>query len=100
MKRDRGPKAYASLRIAFRSKKQMNSIVEALKPELLHPAGNKARAKIVTRGRSLKLSFEAKDSTTLRAIFSSYLRMLRASLTTCNTLTQLESSQATESDKT
>ena len=83
-------RAYANLRVAFRSRKQMEAIAEALRPELAHPAREKARARVTTRGRILNLSFETKDSTTLRAILSSYLRMLAASLNVCNTLLQIE----------
>lgn len=93
-------KANAALRIAFRSERQMRAIADALRPEAAHPAGRKARAIIVAKGKKLILRFEAKDSTTLRAIMSSYLRMITASINTCNALLQLErTSPRSESDK-
>jgi tRNA threonylcarbamoyladenosine modification (KEOPS) complex Pcc1 subunit len=84
--------ATARLRIVLQSKREVNAILDGLKPELQHPAGEKARAKISTRGKSLILRFEAKDSTALRAIMSSYLRLLAASLNVCDNLIRLERS--------
>ena len=93
-------KANASLRIAFRSERQMRAIADALRPEAAHPAGRKANAVIVAKGKQLILRFEGEDSTTLRAIMSSYLRMLTASLNTCNAVLQLERpSSRSERDK-
>jgi tRNA threonylcarbamoyladenosine modification (KEOPS) complex Pcc1 subunit len=78
----------------------MRAVAEALAPELSHPAAEKAGAKIVTRGKALSLTFEARDSTALRAIMSSYLRMLAASLNVSNSLLELERvSQARKTDK-
>jgi tRNA threonylcarbamoyladenosine modification (KEOPS) complex Pcc1 subunit len=83
-------KANAALRIVFRSERQMRAIADGLRPEALHPAGSKASVKIIAQRSQLVLRFEGKDSTTLRAIVSSYLRMLTASLNTCNAILQLE----------
>jgi len=78
----------------------MRAVVEALKPELVHPARQKARAAIIVRGNMLNLHFEAKDAATLRAIFSSYVRMLAATLNVCEIMHQLETPDAVnESDK-
>jgi len=68
----------------------MRAVADALTPELSHSAGEKARASIVTRGKALSLRFEARDSTALRAIMSSYLRMLAATLNVSKSLLQLE----------
>jgi len=83
-------KANAALRIDFRSKRQMHAIAEALRPEATHPAGRKARALITERGKQLVLRFEAQDSAILRAIMSSYLRMITACLNASNALLELE----------
>ena len=84
------PKPHALIRIGVRTKRQATAIADALRPEAAHSTGNKASARIVTKGRQLTLGLEAKDSTTLRAIMNSYLRMLAASL---NALLQLEQLQ-------
>ena len=81
------PKASARIQIEFRSKRQTRAIADALRPEATHPAGKKAHATIVTRGNQLTVRLEARDSTTLRAIMNSYLRMLAA---TVNVLGELE----------
>jgi tRNA threonylcarbamoyladenosine modification (KEOPS) complex Pcc1 subunit len=89
-------KAGASLRIPFRSERQMRAIADALRPEASHPAGPKAHAIIDARGKQLILRFEGKDSTTLRAIMSSYLRLIRASMNTCSAVLQLETSNLSD----
>jgi tRNA threonylcarbamoyladenosine modification (KEOPS) complex Pcc1 subunit len=92
-------KASASFRIVFRSERQMRAIADGLRPEALHPAGSKASAKITAKRTQLVLRFEGKDSTALRAIVSSYLRMLTASLNTCNALLQLEQTSRVQKKK-
>ena len=84
------PRAHALIRVGVRSKRQATAIADALRPEAAHPTGNKASARIVTKGRALVIGLEAKDATTLRAIMNSYLRMLAASI---NALFQLEQLQ-------
>jgi tRNA threonylcarbamoyladenosine modification (KEOPS) complex Pcc1 subunit len=68
----------------------MDAIAEALQPELGHPANERARAMIGRRGRSLNLEFEADDSSSLRAIMSSYLRLVAASLNVADALIELD----------
>lgn len=84
--------ASARLRIVLQSKREANAILDGLSPELQHPAGEKARALVSARGKSLVLRFEANNSTALRAIMSSYLRLLAASLSVCDNLIKLERS--------
>ena len=84
------PKVHALIRIGVRTKRQAAAIANALRPEAAHPTGNKASARIVTKGRQLTIGLEAKDAATLRAIMNSYLRMLAASI---NALFQLEQLQ-------
>lgn len=83
-------KAGATVRVTFRTTQQSKAIAAALAPEIQYPAGKKAKARILVRGKKMSLQFYAKDSTTLRAIVSSYLRMLAASLNVSNSLFQLE----------
>jgi tRNA threonylcarbamoyladenosine modification (KEOPS) complex Pcc1 subunit len=65
----------------------MRAIADALKPEA---AGGKARTLMTEKVRELVLKFEARDSTVLRAIMSSYLRMIRAALNASNALLDQE----------
>lgn len=71
----------------------MTAIAQGLTPELRHSAGERAAVRIVIRGRKLSLRFEANDSAALRAIMSSYIRLLAASLNVSNSLMQLERSR-------
>lgn len=94
MNRRARARAYAKLRIALKSKRQVEAIANALKPELLHPASEKAWATIARHGKTLKLEFTASDSSSLRAIISSYLRMIAASLNVSNALLELDKSRS------
>jgi tRNA threonylcarbamoyladenosine modification (KEOPS) complex Pcc1 subunit len=82
--------ATARLRITLRSKKKANALADGLRPELKHPAGEKARAMISACGKSLILTFTANNSVALRAIMTSYLRLLAASVSVCDNLIRLE----------
>lgn len=76
--------------VPFQTKRQANAMAEALSPELSHTAGERASARIVIDGRKLTLMFEGRDSTALRAIMSSYLRMLAAAMNVSNSLIRIE----------
>jgi tRNA threonylcarbamoyladenosine modification (KEOPS) complex Pcc1 subunit len=71
----------------------MNAVAEGLSPELRHPASKRARARILISGKKLNLQFEASDSAALRAIMSSYLRLLAASVNVSNALIEIERKQ-------
>ena len=68
----------------------MEAIAEALRPEILHPAGEKAQARVTKKGKTLKLHFEARDSSALRAVMTSYLRLLAVAVNVSKSLRQLE----------
>jgi len=82
--------AQARISVLFRSRQQMEAIAEALRPEILHPAGEKAQASVTKRGKMLKLQFKARDSSALRAIMTSYLRLLAVAVNVSKSLRQLE----------
>lgn len=82
--------AEAEISIMLRTRAQANAIAAALGPETLHPAGQKASAKIIRRGQRLNITFKARDSPSLRAVMNSYLRMLRATTAVCGSLLELE----------
>ena len=88
--------AEARISVLFRSSQQMEAIAEALRPEILHPAGEKAQARVTKRGKRLKLQFEARDSSALRAIMTSYLRLLAAAVNVSGSLRQLEITDKTK----
>jgi tRNA threonylcarbamoyladenosine modification (KEOPS) complex Pcc1 subunit len=93
-------KARATVRLIFGTKQQADAIAKALSPELFHPVAERAMARLVVRGLTMSLHFEAKDSIALRAIMSSALRILAASLNVSDSLIQLEHSYSiSKSDK-
>jgi tRNA threonylcarbamoyladenosine modification (KEOPS) complex Pcc1 subunit len=89
MKEDRFD-AEAEVDVILRSRRQLLAIAAALEPETLHRAGEKAQATIMIRGRVLKIKLRARDSSSLRAIMSSYLRMVKAAANVCGSLLSLE----------
>jgi tRNA threonylcarbamoyladenosine modification (KEOPS) complex Pcc1 subunit len=89
MRRDRFH-AEAEVDVILRSGRELHAIAAALEPETLHPAGEKAQATITIRGHVLKIKFRARDSSSLRAIMSSYLRMIKAAANVCGSLLSLE----------
>ncbi|MGA2790785.1 MAG: KEOPS complex subunit Pcc1 [Candidatus Bathyarchaeia archaeon] len=93
-------KARATVRVIFGTKQQAHAIAKALSPELFHPAGERAMARLVVRGLTMSLHFRARDSVALRAIMTSGLRILAASLNVSDSLIQLERSYSgSKSDK-
>jgi len=82
--------AEARVSVLFRSRQQMEAIAEALGPEVLHPAGEKAQARITKGGKMLELQFEGRDTSALRAIMTSYLRLLGAAVNVSDLLRQRE----------
>jgi tRNA threonylcarbamoyladenosine modification (KEOPS) complex Pcc1 subunit len=82
--------AEAEVDVILRSRRQLHAIAAALGPETMRPAGEKAHATIRIRGQVLKIKFGARDSSSLRAIMSSYLRMVKAAANVCGSLLSLE----------
>jgi len=67
-------KAQAVIRLNFSSEKQLKVVLEALKPETRIPPTRRSKVQITSEGNSLTLSFEATDTSALRAAINSYLR--------------------------
>jgi tRNA threonylcarbamoyladenosine modification (KEOPS) complex Pcc1 subunit len=82
--------AEAEVDVILRSRRELHAIAAALEPETLHPAGEKAHATITVRGHVLTIKFRARDSSSLRAIMSSYLRMVKAAANVCGSLLSIE----------
>jgi len=67
-------KAQAVIRLNFSSEKELRVVLEALKPETITPPTRRSKVQITSEGNNLKLSFEAEDTSALRAAINSYLR--------------------------
>jgi len=83
--------AEAEIRVQLRSRRELRAAAAALAPETTHPAGKRAEVRIQVRGNMLKVNIEAHDSSALRAVMTSYLRMLKAISNVFASLAGLES---------
>lgn len=88
----------ARLLLNLRSRRMADSIAKSLEPELIHPAGAKARARMKINRNSLELMFQARDTTALRAIMNSYLRMIGACIRVTETISKLDESRQDTAD--
>jgi tRNA threonylcarbamoyladenosine modification (KEOPS) complex Pcc1 subunit len=79
--------AKASVRLRFQSKEQLESVFKALKPETHASLTKRSKVKMTRRGDDLNLTFEATDTSALRAAINSYLHWI---LLTKETLESME----------
>jgi len=70
-------KASTVITLHFPSKKRLEMVLKALKPETeMHPSMRRSKVKASTKQNSLTLRFEAEDTSALRASINSYLRWI------------------------
>jgi tRNA threonylcarbamoyladenosine modification (KEOPS) complex Pcc1 subunit len=67
-------KAKAVIRLRFDSEKRLNSIVDALTPEISKPGVGRAKVVLEREGTFLLLKVEANDTVALRSTLNAYLR--------------------------
>jgi len=89
-------RARAVVRLRFRSKKQLDIVLKALKPEAEKPLTSRSRVHVKGENGVLTLTFEARDTSALRAVTNSYLRWVAL---INDTLTVMEKLQAKEEMK-
>jgi len=82
-------KAQAVIRLDFSSEKQLKVVLEALKPETRTPSTLRSKVQITSEGNSLTLSFEATDTSALRAAINSYLRWVHLAKTVVKSINEL-----------
>jgi len=68
--------ARASVRLKFQTREQLESIFEALKPETRTQLTKRSKVKLTKEGTVLNLTFEANDTSALRAAINSYLHWI------------------------
>jgi tRNA threonylcarbamoyladenosine modification (KEOPS) complex Pcc1 subunit len=66
----------ASVRLKFQSREQLESIFKALEPETHTSLTKRSKVKMKKEGGSLNLTFEATDTSALRAAVNSYLHWI------------------------
>ncbi len=69
--------ATATVRLKFRRKEQVSAIFEALEPETRTTVSSRSKVSVKKEDRMLVLTFEAKDTSALRAALNSYLHWIR-----------------------
>ena len=70
----------AIIRLKFPSKKSLEIIFKALKPEVDKPATIRSKAKLKRKDGFLVLKVEAGDTVALRATLNAYLRWISSAL--------------------
>jgi len=69
-------KAKAVVRLNFSSDKQLQVVLQALKPETETSTTSRSKVQVTADGNTLILDFMAKDTSALRAAMNSYLRLI------------------------
>src|SRR3989304_695598 len=69
--------ATATVRLEFPKKEQLSAIFEALEPETRASIVSRSKVKMKIIGGTLTLTFEARDTSALRAALNSYLHWIR-----------------------
>ncbi len=77
------------VRLNFPSEEHLKIVLSALKPETRTPSSSRSRVKVEGRDSNLKLSFEATDTSALRAAVNSYLRWVCLVNDMCSALDSL-----------
>jgi len=73
-------KAKAVVRLNFSSEKQLNVVLQALKPETETSSTHRSKVHVKTEDQSLVLDFRATDTSALRAAMNSYLRLISVAM--------------------
>ena len=69
-------KAQAVVRLIFSSEKQLQAVLQALKPETETSSTSRSEVELKIENQSLILEFRAADTSALRAAMNSYLRLI------------------------
>jgi tRNA threonylcarbamoyladenosine modification (KEOPS) complex Pcc1 subunit len=69
-------KAHAVVRLNFSTEKQLQVVLQALKPETQTTSSSRSKVEMTTENQNLVLNFMATDTSALRAAMNSYLRLI------------------------
>jgi tRNA threonylcarbamoyladenosine modification (KEOPS) complex Pcc1 subunit len=72
--------AEASIRLKFKNKKHLTTLLAALKPEVNAPTTKRANVKLNAEGTFFVLTVEAEDTVSLRATLNAYLRWINSTV--------------------
>jgi len=89
-------KRRAVIRLSFRSKRHLKTMLNSLRPETRKSPGSRSRTTVEEEDGSLIITFEARDTSALRAAINAYLRWISL---TRNILESVDSLSIKEDDK-
>jgi tRNA threonylcarbamoyladenosine modification (KEOPS) complex Pcc1 subunit len=81
--------ATATVHLIFPKKEQLSAVFEALEPETRASVVSRSKVKMKIKGETLTLTFEARDTTSLRAALNSYLHWIRLTKDILETMEKL-----------
>ncbi len=93
-------KAKATVRIPFRSERQLTALVNALTPEMSRQMGIRSKASLTSEGQILVLTVEAKDTVALRAALNAYLRWMNSTMNVLRVVAKDSGANGTNSGET
>jgi KEOPS complex subunit Pcc1 len=73
-------KAHAVVRLNFSTEKQLQVVMQALKPETQTSSSSRSKVEMTTENQNLVLTFTASDTSALRAAMNSYLRLINVAM--------------------
>lgn len=79
----------AIVRIGFDTKEQLSSILEAIEPETRSDLSDRVTVRAKGEDKTLTLTFNAKDTSALRAALNSYLHWIRLAKDVLETVSNL-----------
>jgi len=83
-------KTQATIDLNFSSKRRLQIVLEALRPETKISPASRSKVQVEGEGNSLTLVFEARDTSALRAALNSYLRWIVAINDACSAIDAAE----------
>jgi len=82
-------RACATVRLRFQSERHLSIVLSALKPETESQLTSRARVQLESEGNSLRMKFEASDTSALRAAVNSFLHWIALVNEACSVLESL-----------
>jgi len=76
----------ATVRLPFKSEKQLIALVSALTPEIERQIAARSKVTMMTDSQLLVLNVEAEDTVALRATSNAYLRWINSALNVLETV--------------
>jgi tRNA threonylcarbamoyladenosine modification (KEOPS) complex Pcc1 subunit len=86
-------RAHVIVRLNFPSERRLKIVLSALQPETKTPPSFRSKVKVEGAGTTLTLSFEASDTSALRAALNSYLRWINVVNDSCLVLDSIRKEQ-------